>query len=250
MASIQLWVCGEFAFWPATPEAIWDKVSPRRTTCVPSLAGGLAADRGGAAAATSGSGAGVASGIGAGAVAAAACDRVAAGAGGGVGAEGGGDASATAAASDAAGVVSAGAGAASAAGAAAATAAAAAGAAAIAADGVSEAAGSGAGVAGVGADAGVTAERAIVPSRVPAPAAGALTGALATCERPGVNTGGSSSMVYSRTSLPRAQLTSTSSVRKGSEMGSVDLSLITSRPSPVFTVFTCTPERYGGQSRP
>src|SRR5215472_15448995 len=256
MASIQLRVCAEFAFWPATPEAICDRVSPWRTTCVPSLSAGLAEGGGGAAVARSGSGAGVASLMGAGAVAGVACAIAGAG--------GGGDFSAIAAvAAAAAGAVSAGGGAvstggeavsegtgaASAAGAAAATAAAATGTAAAAAAGTSDAVADAAGI-DIGAGAGASAARAIVPSCVPPPTVGALTGALATFGCPGVNTGGSSSMVYSRTSLPRAQFTSTSSVTKGSEMGSVDLSLIISRPSPIFTVFTCTPERNGGQSRP
>src|SRR6516162_5624163 len=253
MASIQLRVCAELAFWPATPDAICDKVSPRRTTCVPSLSVGLAGGGGGADAARSGSDAGVASAMGAGAVAAAACAMAGAGAGAGVG----GDASAIVAVAAAAagalsaggGAVSADAGTASAAGAAAATAAAVTGAAAAAAAGTPDAVADAAGI-GIVAGAGASAARAIVPSCEPPPTAGALSGALATCDRPGVNTGGSSSMVYSRTSLPRAQFTSTSSVTKGSEIGSVDLSLMTSRPSPVFTVFTCTPERYGGQSSP
>src|SRR5882672_7877394 len=75
------------------------------------------------------------------------------------------------------------------------------------------------------AAAGFSALRAISPSRTPEPVAGALTGALATADLPGVYTGGSSNMVYSRTRWPRAQLTSTSSVIKGSEIASVDLSL-------------------------
>src|SRR5712675_2308842 len=41
--------------------------------------------------------------------------------------------------------------------------------------------------------------RAIAPSRAPEPVAGALTGEPATPDWPGVYTGGSSSMVYSRT---------------------------------------------------
>src|SRR5580765_5205335 len=93
------------------------------------------------------------------------------------------------------------------------------------------------------AAAGFSALRAIAPSRTPAPVAGALTGALATADLPGVYTGGSSNMVYSRTRWPRAQLTSTSSVIKGSEIASVDLSLSIWRPSGVRTVRIWTPVR-------
>ena len=50
-------------------------------------------------------------------------------------------------------------------------------------------------------------------------------------------------MVYSRTSRPCDQFTSTSSVIKGSEIGSVDLSVMTVRPSGLRTERTCTPER-------
>src|SRR5882762_312183 len=85
--------------------------------------------------------------------------------------------------------------------------------------------------------------RAIAPSRAPEPVAGALTGEPATPDWPGVYTGGSSSMVYSRTRWPRAQFTSTSSVIKGSEIASVDLSLSIWRPSGARTVRTCTPAR-------
>src|ERR1700680_1313508 len=100
------------------------------------------------------------------------------------------------------------------------------------------------------AAAGLSALRAIAPSRAPGPVAGALTGALATADWPGVYTGGSSNIVYSRTRWPRAQLTSTSSVIKGSEIASVDLSLSIWRPSGVRTVRIWRPERYAGQSRP
>src|ERR1700730_17089785 len=93
------------------------------------------------------------------------------------------------------------------------------------------------------AAAGFSALRAIAPSRTPEPVAGALTGALATADLPGVYTGGSSNMVYSRTRWPRAQLTSTSSVIKGSEIASVDLSLSIWRPSGVRTVRIWTPVR-------
>src|ERR1700692_3951014 len=52
----------------------------------------------------------------------------------------------------------------------------------------------------VSAAAGVLgAARSIAPSRVAAPVAGALTGALATADRAGAYTGGSRSIVYSRT---------------------------------------------------
>src|SRR6266480_6704771 len=98
--------------------------------------------------------------------------------------------------------------------------------------------------AGFGAAGGGSALRAIAPSRTPEPVAGALTGALATAEPPGVYTGGSSNMVYSRTRWPRAQFTSSSSVIKGSEIASVDLSLSICRPSGVRTARTCTPARY------
>jgi hypothetical protein len=93
------------------------------------------------------------------------------------------------------------------------------------------------------AAAGFSALRAIAPSRTPEPVTGALTGALATADWPGVYTGGSSNMVYSRTRWPRAQLTSTSSVIKGSEIASVDLSLSIWRPSGVRTVRIWTPVR-------
>src|ERR1700694_1402499 len=98
------------------------------------------------------------------------------------------------------------------------------------------------------AAAGFSALRAIAPSRTPEPVAGALTGALATADLPGVYTGGSSNMVYSRTRWPRAQLTSTSSVIKGSEIASVDLSLSIWRPSGVRTVRIWRPERHAGES--
>src|SRR6266446_6529275 len=62
------------------------------------------------------------------------------------------------------------------------------------------------GAAAAGAGAGSPA-RAIAPSRLPAPVAGALTGEPDTADWPGVYTGGSSSMVYSRTRWPRAQFT-------------------------------------------
>src|ERR1700726_3134944 len=98
------------------------------------------------------------------------------------------------------------------------------------------------GVCAAAAGAGLWA-RAIAPSRTPEPVTGALTGALATADWPGVYTGGSSNMVYSRTRWPRAQLTSTSSVIKGSEIASVDLSLSIWRPSGVRTVRIWTPVR-------
>src|ERR1700688_4149814 len=73
----------------------------------------------------------------------------------------------------------------------------------------------------VSAAAGVLgAARSIAPSRVAAPAAGALSVALATADCAGAYTGGSRSMVYSRTRRPRDQFTSTSKVTKGSEIGS------------------------------
>src|SRR6266550_50442 len=103
--------------------------------------------------------------------------------------------------------------------------------------------GAGFGAAGGGAAGGGSALRAIAPSRTPEPVAGALTGALATAEPPGVYTGGSSNMVYSRTRWPRAQFTSSSSVIKGSEIASVDLSLSICRPSGARTERTCTPAR-------
>src|SRR5580704_1686865 len=93
----------------------------------------------------------------------------------------------------------------------------------------------------VSAAAGVLgAARSIAPSRVAAPVAGALTGALATADGFGAYTGGSRSMVYSRTRRPRDQFTSRSKVTKGSEIGSVDLSRMIWRPSPVCSVRTCT----------
>src|SRR4030088_129136 len=88
----------------------------------------------------------------------------------------------------------------------------------------------------VGAAGGGAAPRAVAPSRTPEPVTGALTAVLATADWPGVYTGGSSNMVYSRTRWPRAQLTSTSSVMKGSEIASVDLSLSIWRPSGMCTV--------------
>src|ERR1700731_4301018 len=99
------------------------------------------------------------------------------------------------------------------------------------------------GVCAAAAGAGLWAPRAIAPSRTPEPVTGALTGALATADWPGVYTGGSSNMVYSRTRWPRAQLTSTSSVMKGSEIASVDLSLSIWRPSGMRTVRIWTPVR-------
>src|ERR1700724_2459906 len=97
---------------------------------------------------------------------------------------------------------------------------------------------------GVGASgAGLWALRAIAPSRTPEPVTGALTAVLATADWPGVYTGGSSNMVYSRTRWPRAQPTSTTSVIKGSEIASVDLSLSIWRPSGVRTVRIWTPVR-------
>ena len=109
---------------------------------------------------------------------------------------------------------------------------------------VAGAAGGAGASAGAGAGGGgVSVARAIDPSRAPGPVAGAPPGALATADWPGVYTGGSSSIVYSRTRRPRAQFTSTSSVTKGSEIASVDLSLMTWRPSGVRTVFSCTPLR-------
>src|ERR1700730_7900196 len=90
---------------------------------------------------------------------------------------------------------------------------------------------------GVGAAAaGLWPPRAIAPSRTPEPVTGALTAVFAAADWPGVYTGGSSNMVYSRTRWPRAQLTSTSSVMKGSEIASVDLSLSIWRPSGMRTV--------------
>src|SRR5579862_1368971 len=89
----------------------------------------------------------------------------------------------------------------------------------------------------------VSALRGIAPSRVPAPVEGALSAAPAAAEGPGVYTGGSSSMVYSRTRCPCDQFTSSSSVINGSEIASVDLSLRTWRPSGVRAMRTCTPAR-------
>ena len=60
---------------------------------------------------------------------------------------------------------------------------------------------------------------------------GGATGALATADSPGAYTGGSSSIVYSRTRWPRDQLTSTSSVTNGSVIGSVECSWMVWRPS-------------------
>src|ERR1700721_2958582 len=100
---------------------------------------------------------------------------------------------------------------------------------------------------GVGAAGAGSAPRAIAPSRTPEPVTGALTRELATADWPGVYTGGSSNMVYSRTRWPRAQLTSTSSVIKGSEIASVDLSLSIWRPSGVRTVRIWPPGREGGE---
>src|ERR1700761_7685824 len=51
--------------------------------------------------------------------------------------------------------------------------------------------------------AGAGCDRAMAPSLEPAPVAGALTGGLEAGDWPGVYTGGSSSMVYSRTECPR-----------------------------------------------
>src|SRR5205085_10608610 len=63
--------------------------------------------------------------------------------------------------------------------------------------GAASAGGSGCGAAGA-ATGGASALRAIAPSRVPTPAPGAVTGALATADWPGGYTGGSSIMAYSR----------------------------------------------------
>ncbi len=93
---------------------------------------------------------------------------------------------------------------------------------------------------GAGVAAGAGWVRAIEPSRVPLPVAGAARGALATAEGLGVYTGGSSSIVYSRIRSPCDQVTCTSRVTNGSVIGSVDFSLTTWRPSGVRTTFSET----------
>ncbi len=97
--------------------------------------------------------------------------------------------------------------------------------------------------------AGDWAGLAISPSCAPAPADGAATGAFAAPWF-GVYTGGSSSIVYSRTRCPRAVSTSTNRVTNGSVIESVDFSLMTSRPSAVRCVRTWTLLRKTGQSSP
>src|SRR4029077_8230436 len=93
------------------------------------------------------------------------------------------------------------------------------------------------------AAAGFSALRAIAPSRTPEPVTGALTGALATADWPGVDTGGSSNMVYSRTSGARDQLTATSSVIEASEIASGDMSLSICGQTGVRPMALWTPVR-------
>jgi hypothetical protein len=82
---------------------------------------------------------------------------------------------------------------------------------------------------GAGAAAGVA--RCTAPLRISAPVVGAATAVLLAA--PGVNTGGSISMEYSRTRWPRAQLTSTRSVAMGSDTASEECTWMTVWPSLV-----------------
>src|SRR5580704_18994186 len=79
---------------------------------------------------------------------------------------------------------------------------------------------------------------------------GALTGAALLAVSPGVYTGGSSSTVYSRIRRPRAQLTSTKKVTKGSGIASVERTSRTSRPSLLLPTLNVMVDRNGGRSMP
>jgi hypothetical protein len=79
---------------------------------------------------------------------------------------------------------------------------------------------------------------------------GAVTGAEEPAFSPGVYTGGSSSTVYSRIKWPRAQLTSTKKVTKGSGIDSVERTLKTSRPSLLLPTLKTNDARNGGRSMP
>src|SRR5262245_43721396 len=102
-----------------------------------------------------------------------------------------------------------------------------------------------------GADCAVAREGSegleIDPSRSLPPETGAAAAAPAPASWPGVYTGGSNKTVYSRISLPRAQLASMSSVRKGSVIASVERSLITSLPSGLWRGCAVMPARKAGQ---
>ena len=67
---------------------------------------------------------------------------------------------------------------------------------------------------------------------------------------PGVYTGGSSSTVYSRINRPRAQLTSTRKVTKGSGIESVERTNKASRPSLPLPTVKVSVDRNGGLSIP
>src|SRR5580704_6325484 len=79
---------------------------------------------------------------------------------------------------------------------------------------------------------------------------GAVTGVALLAVSPGVYTGGSSSTVYSRIRRPRAQLTSTKKVTKGSGIESVERTSKTSRPSLLLPTLKVSVDRNGGRSMP
>src|SRR3954468_13545767 len=101
-------------------------------------------------------------------------------------------------------------------------------------------------MAGAALGASDCAGREIWPLEAVWPTDGAGTGAAATLF--GANTGGSSSTVYSRTSRPRAQVASMSSVRKGSVTVSVDLMRNTCEPFAERSRVTVTLAMNWGQS--
>src|SRR6202167_858335 len=109
-------------------------------------------------------------------------------------------------------------------------------------------AGDGLATGALGAGAGATAgagRRAGADALV-----GAVTGVALLAVSPGVYTGGSNSTVYSRIKRPRAQLTSTKKVTKGSGIASVDRTSRTSRPSLLLPTLNVMVDRNGGRSMP
>jgi NAD-dependent SIR2 family protein deacetylase len=82
-----------------------------------------------------------------------------------------------------------------------------------------------------------------------APDCGVVTGAgVSGCE--GMNTGGSSRTVYSRTRRPRAQAASTSSVTYGSVTERFDVTRMVARPSCERLTEKSKLLRYAGRSIP
>jgi hypothetical protein len=79
---------------------------------------------------------------------------------------------------------------------------------------------------------------------------GAVTAAEDPAFSPGVYTGGSRSTVYSRIRWPRAQLTSTRKVTKGSGIESVERTIKTSWPSLLLPTLKVNEVRNGGRSMP